>query len=125
MSEFSEMMKEAFLGLERFESLPGKADLEQSIVKFDRRERLLRRLAWFSVTFQGLVMAAVLVSWFRTGDETSVRVLLAHLALFLVSMTGIGMMKLWLMVMQYHFTALKEQKRTQMMLLERSEGRGA
>ena len=124
MSEFSEMMKEAFLGLEKFDSLPGKADLQKSIDKFDRRERTLRRLAWTAVTFMTALLVGVLVSWLRAGDDTTVRVQIAHLALFLFALTSIGMMKLWLIIMQYHFTGLKEMKRTQSMLLEVGEKAG-
>lgn len=119
MSEFGEMIREAFLGLESFDALPGKAELERAIAKLDRRERTVRWMAWGAVAFMTALVVGVLVSWFR-ADGHGVESAATHVALFLFAMSGIGMMKLWLIVMQSHFTTLQELKRTQLLTLERA-----
>jgi small-conductance mechanosensitive channel len=118
MNEFGNMIKEAFLGLEAFDALPGKAEIQKSIEAFDRRERTMRVLTWVSVFLMAALLIGVVVSWFQAGADASTKELLTHLALFTFSLTGIGLMKIWFFVMQFQIATLRELKRTQMMVLE-------
>lgn len=55
MTEFNEILKEAFAGLDPYDPSPARADLEASLAKFARRDRTLRLMLWFAVVFMGVV----------------------------------------------------------------------
>ena len=73
VNEFSEMLKEAFVGEEPFDPQPARAALQGSIDKFDRRMRTVRHMAWFGVTFMGAVMVFAAVMFFRAPETASAR----------------------------------------------------
>ena len=83
VGEFGEMLKEAFVGEERFDPRPGREMLERSIDKFDRRMRTVRHTTLLGGLFMGAVMIATAVQFFREPDDASTKTLLLWAALFL------------------------------------------
>ena len=120
MNEFLELLKEAFYKAEPFEAHPQQKELQRSVVQFERRVKVVRWMTWLPVTFMGVVLTIVLVSFFRLGDDASTKTLLIHAVLFLFSMLAIGSQKVWMCIMHNHYATMKELKRVQMLLLDRS-----
>jgi len=120
VGEFGEMLKEAFVGEERFDPRPGREMLERSIDKFDRRMRTVRHMAWIGVLFPGAVMIAAAVQFFRAPEDASTKMLLLWAVLFLWGNMAVGMIKFWLAMMNNDIGLRKELKRTQLMVLEGS-----
>ena len=116
MSEFSEMLKEAFVGEEPFDPQPGREALDASVKKFDRRMRTVQVMVWLAVTFMGVVCVWSAVAFFRARDDGG-SALVLYAVVFLWAQAGIGFLKMWLIVMQNHIRTMKELKRVQMMLL--------
>jgi hypothetical protein len=121
MKEFGEMLKEAFVGEEPFDPSPGRALLEASIDKFDRRMRTVRYMSWFGVVFMGAVMFYAVYSFFDAPPEAETKKLILWASLFLWSNIGVGMLKFFLMMMINDIGLRKELKRTQLMILEGRE----
>jgi hypothetical protein len=118
MSEFAEILKEAFVGEAPFDPHPGEEVLRASIDKFDRRLRTVRFMTWFAVGFMGAAMALAVVMFLRAPPDASAKVLTAWAGLFLWAMAGIGFAKHWFAMMQNDIGLRKELKRTQLMILD-------
>lgn len=121
MSEFTEMIKEAFLGEEPYDPSPGRAELEASIRRFEARDRTLRFMMWFAVTFMTVVCVWAAWSFFAAAPETSTKKLILYAVLFLWGSEGIGWSKMFLFSTQKSLGVMKELKRVQLMLSERAE----
>jgi hypothetical protein len=120
VSEFGEMLKEAFVGEAPFEPHPGREALESSIDKFDSRMRTVRHMAWVGVLFPGAVMIGSAVMFFRAPEGTGLQTFILWAVLFLWGNMAVGMIKFWFAMMQNDISLRKELKRTQLMVLERS-----
>lgn len=119
MSEFKDMLKEAFRDDAPFDPSPGRAVLDASVQKFERRMRTVRWMAFFAVTFMSVVMVAGLWLLLDASDDASARTVVLYGALFVWGYVGIGFAKGWFAIMHNHIGTMKELKRVQMMLLER------
>lgn len=119
MNDFTEMLKEAFVGEEPYDPSPARADLESAMRRFERRDRTLRYLLWFAVAFMTAVLAWAAWSFWRAGSEASTRELLLYAVLFLWGSQGVGWAKMLLLTTQKHLSILKELKRVQLALSER------
>ena len=118
MSELSEMIKEAFTDSEKsFQPHPARRDLELSVEQYGRRMKVVRGLAFFTVSFMGLVCAACAIAFFQAPEDDT-RSLILYASGFIFAMTAIGWGKMWFSNMQNHLAVVKEIKRTQFMLLE-------
>ena len=120
MSEFTDLIKEAFVGEEPYDPKPGREDLEAAIRKFENRDRTMRFLTWFAVTFQSAVL--VFSIWkFWTADEatTSPKTLIIYATLSVWAMIAIGFMKTSLFTTQLGLGLRKDLKRLQLQLTER------
>lgn len=117
MSEFTEIIKEAFLGEEPFDPSPGRAKLEESIRSFESRERTLRYLLWFAVLFMTAVSVASAWAFLASGPDTSTKELILYAALFLFAGQSIGWSKMFLFSTQKTLGVMKELKRVQLMLV--------
>ena len=71
MNEFTEMIKEAFVGAEPYDPSPGREALRASILKFERRDRVVRLLSWFMVTFMSVVAFWAAWSFWAAGPDVS------------------------------------------------------
>lgn len=121
MNEFKEMIKEAFLGEEVFDASPGRAALEASVEKYDRRERVARFMAWFTVSFMSIVFLWAAWSFWQAGSEASTKQLILYASVALWGMIGIGSGKLFLLHMQTHISLMKELKRMQLTFFEQRQ----
>ncbi len=117
MSEFGDLIKEAFAGEEPFDPRPTRDALEMSIRKFDRRMRTVRWMTWLGVTFMGVVSILTIVGVLRAPADVSPRTLALYLMVFAIAFSAIGFMKFWLVMMQNDIGLRKELKRVQMMML--------
>jgi hypothetical protein len=118
MNEFAEMLKEAMVGEEPFESEPGREVLLESIRKFERRVKTVRTMAWIGSAFLFGAALWAFVSILRAPEDAGVRTYVTYLAVFIWGMTGVGMMKMWFAMMLNDIGLRKEIKRLQMMMLE-------
>ena len=118
MNEFKEMIKEAFLGEEPYDPSPGRAAIEESIHKFERRDRTMRFLMWFVVAFWGLIGTWAAWSFWHADSATSTKMLLLYTAAFLFAAQAIGWAKMFLFSIQKDLSVLKELKRVQLTLLD-------
>lgn len=116
MSEFTEIIKEAFLGEEPYDPRPGRAQLEESIRKFEARERTLRYLLWFAVTFMTAVSIGSAWAFLTSEPDTSTKRLILYGVLFLFACQSIGWSKMFLFSSQKALSVMKELKRIQLML---------
>ena len=122
IDEFTDLLKEAFVGEEPFDPSPGMEALQASVAKFERRMRTVRHMAWFAVTFMGGVMAWAAYSFFQaTPDDTDLKTMLVYAVLFGMAFLAVGFIKGWFAMMSNDIGLRKELKRTQMMLLESRE----
>ena len=121
MNEFKEILKEAFVGEEPYDPSPDRGRLQAAIRAFEARDRILRWMLWFAVTFMSVV--AVWAAWsFASADaETSTKSLVLYATAFLFASTCVGYAKLMLFTAQRGFSIMKELKRTQLTLLEMRE----
>ncbi len=124
MSEFGDLLREAFAGAERFDAHPGRADLERAVSKFEARDRTVRVLVWSVVTLATVPAAWAAYGLFAADDGTSTRMLVIQGVVLLFAMQSIAFMKAYLAEMRNHLDQMKELKRVQMLLLEES-GRAA
>ena len=118
MSDFTEMIKEAFVGEEPYDPTPGRAAIEESIRKFERRDRTLRFLMWFVVTF--MVAVGIWAAWqfWHADAGESTKMLLLYAVAFLFAGQAVGWAKMFLFSMQKDLSVLKELKRLQLIMLE-------
>ncbi len=116
MNEFTEMIKEAFVGDEPFDPSPGREALQASVDKFERRDRVVRFMSWFAVAFMGAV--AFWAGWSFWKSE-STKMLILYATIFLWAMIGIGWAKMFLFQMQSSIALMKEIKRSQLMWVGR------
>lgn len=114
-NEFTEMIKEAFVGEEPYESSPGREALLASIRSFEARDRTMRLLVWFVVTFM-----AALAAWagWKFASESSTKMLILYATVFLWGMQGVGWAKMFLFSTQKSLSMLKELKRVQLTILD-------
>ena len=117
MNEFKEMIKEAFLGEETPAASPAREAVEVALRRLDRRDRVVRVLSWFMVTFMTLVGIAAAVLFAQEAGTPLGKAHLVYAALFTMAFVGIGAGKLFLLAMQNHLGVLKELKRVELMLL--------
>jgi hypothetical protein len=120
MSEFTNLLKEAFAGAEPYDPSPGRAALEEAIRAFARRERLLRGLMWFAVTAATALCAWAAWHFLTAGPDAGVRRLLLDAVLFLFGGQAIGWAKMFLFTSQQNLAIQTELKRVQLMISERS-----
>lgn len=118
MSDFKDMLTQAFLGEEPFEPQHGRAELEESVRRFERRDRTARILAWLAVTFGSAVMASGVWGLWHADAGTSAKLLIVYAILVIFGGIQVGFMKMWLFRFQDHLSVMKEIKGTQMMLLD-------
>ena len=119
MNQFQEMMKEAFLGEEPFDASPGREALEASIRKFEQRDRVLRLMVWFGVTFMTGVCVWAAWSFLGAEPDASSRSLILYATVFLFAGQAVGWSKMFLFSTQQSFSLQKELKRAQLMWLEK------
>jgi len=121
MSEFTDLLKEAFLRDEEFDLGPGRDAILSAVEGYERRMRLGRGMVWFSVTFFTalMVFAVVMLRGDPSGPSTRGDVFLVGLALF--GMGGVGFSKFWFQHMLNPSKLLKEIKLTRLLVLERRE----
>jgi len=114
MNEFTRMIQEAFVGAEPFDPAPGSAALREALLRFERRDRVVRTLSWFMVAV--MTGASVWAAWgfWTAGPEASTRTLIAYATLFLCGFGGIGFGKMFLLEQQANFNVLCELKRMQL-----------
>ncbi len=118
MNEFTEMIKEAFVGEAPYDPSPGREALQTSIRRFERRDRTLRFMMWFAVTFMSVVAVWSGWSFWKSGPEESTKMLILYATVFLWASYGIGWAKMFLFSMQKNLSMLKELKRVQLTWLE-------
>jgi len=118
MSEFSDLLKEAFAGAEPFDAHPGRADLEAAVTKFESRDRLVRYLAWTAVTLASVPTIWAIHGLVVAAPDAAVKGLMVKGIVLVIGMSAIGFMKAFLYAMQNHLAQMKELKRVQMLLLE-------
>lgn len=119
MSEFTEMIKEAFVGEEPFDARPGRDVLQASIRKLETRMRTVRFMTWFAVAFFSVVWIYCLVWLLRAPDTATTRQLVIYGVLMVWGFSGVGFGKFWFAMMHNDIGLRKEIKRTQLMMLER------
>ncbi len=123
MSDFRNLIKEAFVDAEPFDPSPGREALQSSVDKFNRRMRTVRWMSWaVSVPFMTVVMIWALISLLQAPEDTSTSTLILYGVFFVWASTGVGFVKGWFAMTQNHILVMKELKRTQLMMLERSGG---
>lgn len=117
------LLEEAFGG-PRFDPAPGRAALEAGLREFERRERVLRLLAWGSVGIMALLAIWAAWGFASAPEDASVKRLVLDAALFLWASLGVAFGKLWLFSAQAHLVTQRELKRLELALLD-SLGRAA
>ena len=123
MSEFQEMIREAFLGEEAFEPAPGEDALRESIAKFHRRDRTLRIMAWLMVSAMSAVAIWGVWGFFGGAEEAGQKELILYATAFLWGSTGISFGKMFLFTQQESLRVKLEIKRMHLALL-RGTGEG-
>jgi hypothetical protein len=118
MSEFHEMIKEAFVGEEPWDPTPGREALEAAIAKFERRDRALRWMSWLSVAFMGAVCVAAAWGFLAADEGASTKRLILYATLFLFAGQGVGWSKMFLFTTQQSFSIQKELRRARIAWLE-------
>ena len=118
MSEFKDLVTEALLGDEPYEPDRGRAELEQSVRRFERRERTFRHMAWFAILFGGAVLWYGVWGLWHADEATSLKLLFVHALLIFAGGTQIAFMKQWLFRVQDHLSMMKEIKATQLLMIE-------
>ncbi len=118
MSEFKDMVMEAFLGEEPYEPQQGRAELGESVRRFERRDKTARVMAWLAMTFGSAL--TVLGAWglWSADETTGPKMLVVYGVCVLFGSTQIAFMKQWLFRVRDHLSMMKEIKGTQMMLLD-------
>jgi len=124
MNELSELLKEAFTGVDPYDADPRREGVEAALQRFDGRVRTVRWMAWIGVGFLFAVAVVTLVLLLRAPDDASPRTLSVYVALFVWANVGIGMAKLWFAMMLNDIGIRRELKRMQLVLLELREERG-
>ncbi|MCB9883170.1 MAG: hypothetical protein H6834_15385 [Planctomycetes bacterium] len=117
MSEFTEIIKEAFVGEGAFDPTPGRDALEAAVQKYDRRMRTVRWLAWFMVAAMTVVGVIAAIA-FANAEAPLGKEHLAYAALFTIAYVGIGIGKMFLLFQQNHLSLMKELKRVELMILD-------
>lgn len=121
MNQFREMLREAFAGAEPYDPVPQRPAIEAAIEQIGQRDRMMRVLVWFAVTF--LTVVAVWAGWsFFALEDPSPRALILRATLFLWAILGVWFMKMLLFVTQRELAIHRELKRTQLMLLDMRAG---
>lgn len=118
MSEFKELLKEAFAGAEPFDEHPGQDDLRQAVSRFEQRDLIVRILGWTAVTLATAAVVWSVYAFFTAPDDASARTLLVPAVVFIWGMSAIGWMKGFIFIMQNHLASMKELKRIQLLLAE-------
>ena len=118
MNQFSEMIKEAFMGEEPYDPSPGRVALEEAIKKFESRDRVVRFMAWFAVAFMSAVMFWSIWMLWKADSETETKMLIVYAVVFLWSSAGVGFGKMFLFSLQSNLSIMKELKRVQLALLD-------
>jgi hypothetical protein len=118
MSEFSEMIREAFVGEEPYDPSPGRAALEASIRKYERRHRTVRLLSWFMVTAMSVLFFFAGWKFLSAGEDASTKELVLWATLFLWGNAGVAFGKMYLFTTLSDIGLMKELKRTQLMLVD-------
>jgi hypothetical protein len=120
VSEFTNLLKEAFAGQEPYDPAPGRAALEEAIRGFARRERLVRGLMWFAVAAAAALCAWSAWRFLAAGDDAGPKRLLLYATLFLFGGQAIGWAKMFLFTNQQNLAIQTELKRVQLQLSDRS-----
>ncbi len=118
MSEFGDMLREAFIGDEPYIANKGREELERSVKKFEARMRVVRWLTGVMLTFSTLAFIAGITLLVRTDDQTTTRELGVYTFLFAFGLVTIGFGKMWFSQMQNHIALMKEIKVTQIRIEE-------
>ncbi len=126
MSEFTDLLKEAFTGDEPFDPDQGREATLEAIDSIERRMRLVRWMVWFSVSLMFALTIWMVVLLLGAPAEVATNRRLFYLALLVLGMQGTWVGKNWFYNMQNHSRVMRELKRTQLMVLELREqaGRG-
>ncbi|MEQ8764386.1 MAG: DUF6768 family protein [Planctomycetota bacterium] len=119
MSDFGDMIREALLGEETFDSGPGKETVRAALEKFDRRMWTVRVMSWSGTALMTALAIWMVVLIFGMPDDASPKNLALYVSGLAFALLAIGMIKGWWFLMQNHFAVMKEIKRTQLMILER------
>jgi len=125
MNDFTELLKEAFVGEEPYDSHPAREELEASLRTYERRERTLRYMLWLAVAFMSCVAYYSAWKFLTSDEEASTKQLILYAVLFLWSSTCIGWAKMFLLNTQKHLSILKELKRVQLALALQRESSNA
>ena len=115
---FTRMVQEALTGPEPFDPSPGRVALAAAVREFERRERVLRFLAWGSVAFMTAIALWAAWNLLRAPESASTQHLLLYACAFLWASGGIGFAKLWLFFTQAQLTTQRELKRLELTLLD-------
>ena len=118
MSEFSELLKEAFAGAEPFDAHPGREDLDAAVARFERRDRTVRGLAWTAVALLTVPVVWAVHGLAVAAPDAAPKGLVVKAVVLICGMSAIGFMKAFLYDMRNHLDQMKELKRVQMLLLE-------
>jgi len=124
MSQFGELLKEAFVDTEPFDPNPDKEAVEASVRKFTRRMKTIRWMAIVAVSFMTAVFVWAAVSFVSASVDTATKTLLLYFGAAMFGMVGIAFSKTWFALMLNHVALMKELKRIQLMMLEQN-ARGA
>lgn len=119
MNEFQSMLKEAFAGEEPYDLYPGRDELENALRGFERREKVLRWMLWFSVVFMSAVCVLSVWRFWSIESGADPKSMILWATLFLFASNAIGWSKIFLFLSQQHWSAMKDLKRLHLELLGR------
>ena len=122
--EFKNMIREAMLGEEPFAPDPGRAALENAVRSYEDRMSMMRKVTWLlMVPFGAAVFGTGIWLLSQTDAETTTREWMIYglMALFGYMIVGFG--KLWFLLMQNHFSLMREVKAAQIQIQELSTKR--
>ena len=111
MNEFKQMIKEAFVGEEAYDPAQGREALVDSIRRFESRDRTLRWMMWFAVTFMTVLSVWAAWQFWASDPDASAKSLILYAVIFLWGCQGIGWAKMFLFSSQLGFSLMKELKR--------------
>jgi hypothetical protein len=122
MSEFAQILKEAFVGDEPFRPETDRATAEASVRKFENRMRTFRRMTTLLVGGMFIVLVYCVVGFLRLPVDANVKTQLTYVGAFIWAGSGITIGKLWFAMMHNHVAVMKEMKRIELMMLEKRGG---
>lgn len=121
MSEFAEILKEAFVNDAPFDPDTDRASAEALLRKFENRMRTIRRMTTLLVGGMFLVLVYCLVGFLRLPADAAVKTQVTYLGAFIWAAGGITIGKLWFAMMHNHIATMKEMKRIELMMLEKRD----